>query len=136
MASAFDQYISGNSYLNSRRGNFTERNTGRTPWNNQLDLRISHDFILGAKKKNIITLSYDVINLANLIDNNLGKVFYVNNTYNSTASIGLSALKGTVTAPGVVNNIPQYTWSSPATPWQVDPFLSRWQMQFGARYSF
>ncbi len=136
MAAAFDQYVNSNSYLNSRRGNFTERNTGRTPWNNQLDFRLSHDIHVGASKKNTITLTYDVINLANLIDKNLGKVFYVNNTYNSTASIGLAAAKGTAAFPAVINGIPQYTWSSPATPWQVDPFLSRWQMQFGVRYSF
>lgn len=38
-----DAYISSDKYLNSRRGKFTERNAGRTPWNNLLDIRFMQD---------------------------------------------------------------------------------------------
>ena len=129
-AQAFDSYIGSNSYLNSRRGNFTERNGARTPWNTQADLRIAHDFSIGNAHKQSITISYDIINLTNLLYKNWGKLYYVTAAFNSTASVGLASASKTV------NNYPIYTWSTPASPYLTDVFASRYQMQLGVRYSF
>ena len=55
-ANAFDAFINGDSYLKTRRGKFTERNGGRTPWNTTADLRITQDFNFKAgHKKNTVS---------------------------------------------------------------------------------
>ena len=38
-----ESYINNDKYLSSRKGKYTERNGGRTPWNTQLDIRISNE---------------------------------------------------------------------------------------------
>lgn len=132
-AAAFDNYINSNKYLSSRRGDFTERNGGRTPWNTQLDFRFSQDFNIkqGGKTKHTITLTYDIINLTNLLNKNWGVQYFSPNTFNSMASVGLKSAKA-----GSPTAYPVYTWADPGKPYSVDFFNSRFQMQLGLRYSF
>lgn len=132
MATAFDAYIDGNKYLSSRRGDFTERNGGRTPWNTQLDTRFAQDFNFNiGERKHTITFTYDIFNLTNLIDKNWGWQYFSPNTFNSMGSVGLTkATTGSATA------YPTYTFSNPGASYSKDFFASRWQMQFGLRYSF
>lgn len=131
-AAAFDAFVEGDKYLRTRRGNFTERNGGRTPWNTQLDFRFAQDFNFKAGgKPHTITFTYDIVNLTNLISSNWGKVYFSPNTFNSMASTGLK-----VAAPATPGGQPAYTWSDPGLPYSVDLFGSRYQMQAGLRYSF
>lgn len=133
MAQAFDAYIDGNKYLSSRRGEFTERNGGRTPWNSQLDFRFAQDFNFhSGKTRHTITLTWDIFNLTNLLNKDWGWQYFSPNTFNSMASIGLSK---PVTA-GSATSYPIYTWKDPGSPYSKDFFASRWQMQAGLRYSF
>jgi len=134
-AAAFDQYINSNSYLSSRRGQFTERNAAHTPWNTDLDFRFTQDFNFGTKHKQTITLTYDIINLTNLLNSAWGHYYYSSNTFNSTASIGL-APKVTPAFASASTTYPTYTWADPGVPYQVDLLSSRYQMQLGVRYSF
>jgi hypothetical protein len=131
-AAAFDAFIDANKYLKSRRGKFTERNGAFTPWNNDLDFRFAQDFKFGnGKHKQVITFTYDIVNLTNLLNSKWGQYYFSPNTYNSTSSIGLtSKTAGSTTA------YPKYTFQNPGLPYSVDYFASRWQMQFGVRYSF
>ncbi|RXK83315.1 TonB-dependent receptor [Filimonas effusa] len=134
-AAAFDAYIDGNKYLNSRRGNFTERNGGRTPWNTQLDFRFAQDFnIKTGKHMHTITFTYDIINLTNLLNGNWGHQYFSPNTFNSTADIGL----GSPSVAGTATAYPKYdNWKKPnSAPYSIDFFGSRYQMQAGLRYSF
>ncbi len=133
-ASAFDNYINSNKYLSSRRGNFTERNTGRTPWNVDADVHLSHDIGLkvGPHTLHTITFSVDILNLTNLLYKKWGWVYYSPNTYNSTESVGLSPYVPAQSSGGY----PIYQFADPGKPYAVDLFGSRWQMQFGLRYSF
>jgi hypothetical protein len=131
-ATEFDTYIDGNKYLSSRRGSFTERNGGRTPWNTQLDFRFSQDFNFKAgKHTHTITFTYDIVNLTNLLNKDWGKQYFSPNTFNSMASIGLKSKQA-----GGPTSYPVYTWTDPGTPYSIDYFGSRFQMQFGLRYSF
>ena len=131
-----DNFINGNSYLNSRRGQFTERNGARTPWNHQLDVRIMQDFNFygtGEKHhKHTLTVSFDIINLTNLLNPNWGLYYYTANTQNSAVYTGLVA-QGKTDPTGK----PIYTFSAPTTtPYLVDQIASRWQGQLGLRYTF
>ncbi|MFT3822860.1 MAG: carboxypeptidase regulatory-like domain-containing protein [Chitinophagaceae bacterium] len=131
-AAAFDAYVQGDKYLRTRRGDFTERNGGRTPWNTQLDFRFTQDFNIKVGTKNhTITFTYDIVNLTNLLSSKWGRVYFSPNTFNSMASTGLK-----VTAPSTAGGYPSYTWSNPGVPYSVDLFSSRYQMQAGLRYSF
>ena len=132
-AAAFDAFVDGNKYLNSRRGDFTERNGARTPWNNQLDLRFSQDVNFKSKqgKTNTLTFTFDVANLTNLLNPNWGKVYFSPNTFNSTSAIGLK-----LASAGSPTIYPKYTWANPGVPYSVDFFGSRYQMNAGLRYTF
>ncbi|MEN0056627.1 MAG: carboxypeptidase regulatory-like domain-containing protein [Mucilaginibacter sp.] len=136
-AAAFDAFIDKNSYLSSRRGNFTERNASFTPWNNQLDFRFTQDFKFGNKHKQMITFTYDIINLTNLLKKSWGQYYFSANTFNSSASVGLTPVKaGTPAFGNAATTYPKYTFADPGLPYSVDLFASRWQMQFGIRYSW
>ncbi|PVH24608.1 TonB-dependent receptor [Sphingobacterium corticibacter] len=135
-AAAFDAYIDSDSYLRGRRGKFTERNGARTPWNYQADFRFSQDYhiIREGKRTQTITFTYDIINLTNLLSKNWGIQYFAPNTFNSTSSIGLTPVEGQA---GSATAYPQYTFSEGnVTNYSRDFFASRWQMQFGLRYSF
>jgi len=143
-ATAFDNFINADSYLKTRRGAFTERNAAHTPWNTDLDFRFSQDFNFGTKHKQSITITYDIINLTNLLNKDWGHYYFSSNTFNSTASIGLttvSKLPGAAGGPAFVQNgfvasYPTYKFTDPGLPYQVDLFQSRYQMQLGVRYNF
>ncbi len=126
---AFKNFIAQDKYLSSRRGQYTEKNGGQTPWFSQLDMRVLQDlkFKTGKNSYRTIQLSLDIVNLGNLLNSNWGV-----RKYASTASYY---------QPLTVNynsNSPTYVFdpslkstfiSSPELP-------SRWQMQFGLRYIF
>ena len=126
---AFKAFIAQDKYLNSRRGQYTEKNGGQTPWFSQLDMRILQDLKIkvGKDRWQTIQLSFDVVNLGNLINSNWGV-----RKYASTASYYQPL------TVNYTNNNPVYVFdpsvkstfiSSPELP-------SRWQMQFGLRYIF
>ena len=131
-AAAFDAYIDGNKYLRSRRGDFTQRNGVTTPWNDDLDFHFSQDFGLGVHSHQVITFTWDILNLTDLIDPNWGRVYFVPDTYNSTASVGLIPYIPARTSEGY----PIYQFVNPGKPYSYDFMASRWQMAFGVRYSF
>ncbi len=137
-AAAFDQFINNDQYLSTRRGQFTERNGARTPWNTSADFRFTQDFSIGGKHKQMLTFTFDIVNLTNLLNSDWGHYYYSPNTYNSTSSIGLSKPSG-VTQPSFTNigtSYPIYRFTNPGVAYAVDQFASRYQMQFGLRYSF
>lgn len=127
-AADFMNFVNADPYLSTRKGDFTERNAGRTPWNNTMDLRFLHEIKL--KGRQSLQFSYDIINFLNLIDKKLGYYYFSPNTFNSTASIGLSRATNPATGD------PTFRWAAPSAPYSIDPLGSRWQMQLGARYSF
>ncbi|RED23637.1 carboxypeptidase family protein [Flavobacterium cutihirudinis] len=129
---AYEDFINGNDYLKSRRGNFTERNGDYTPWNIQADLKLMDE--IKVSKVGTFQVSFSVANVGNLINKDWGRSYFVPNTYNSTASIGLTK-SGNL--GGVATGDPTYTFQKPSsTPYTVDQLASRFQGQFGVRYSF
>ena len=125
-----ESYINNDAYLKTKKGNFTERNGGRTPWNTQLDLRISNHFKLSKKYPQTFEVLIDIINLTNLINRDWGHQYFVPNTTN--AGYSLITVKS-VNAAGLAT----YQFNKPTTtPWQIDNIASRWQMQIGLRFNF
>jgi hypothetical protein len=75
----------------------------------------------------------DIINLTNLLNTAWGKVYFVPNTFNSTASVGLYQTNPPHDGAG---GYPVYRFSNPGPPYSIDFFASRYQFQFGIRYTF
>ncbi|MFP3597616.1 TonB-dependent receptor [Chryseobacterium sp. SIMBA_029] len=131
----YENFVNGSKYLSSRRGKFTERNGDNTPWNIQADFKIMDEIRLSEKSKNNIQISLSIINLTNLLNKDWGKVYFVPNTFNSTASVGLTKV-GNVAAGQTAAGDPTYNFTKPGLPYTIDQFASRFQAQLGVRYNF
>jgi hypothetical protein len=126
----FEDFVNGDDYLSTRRGQFTERNEGRTPWNTNLDLRVMHDFHFKVgSKKHTLQLTFDVINFTNLLNKDWGKSYFVPNTLNQSVNVGWAPVGSILTST-------TYTFTKPQATWSVDQLASRWQGQLGLRYIF
>lgn len=131
----YENFVNNNKYLSSRRGTFTQRNGDVTPWNIQADFRIMDEIRLSDKSKNNIQISLSIINFTNLLNRNWGRVYFVPNTFNSTASVGLTR-SGSVPAGQPGAGDPAYNFRTPGLPYTIDQFASRFQAQLGVRYNF
>jgi hypothetical protein len=58
-----------------------------------LDFRFAQDFKFGSKHKQVITFTYDIVNLTNLLNKKWGQYYFSANTFNSTSSVGLTPVK-------------------------------------------
>ncbi|WP_181899521.1 TonB-dependent receptor [Flagellimonas nanhaiensis] len=123
-----NSFIQRNDYLNSRRGNYVERNGAKTPWNHELDAKFEYSKRLGDQKR--ITISLDMLNVLNFVNKDWGRLVFVPNVVNSSFSI--------LNFVGVENNVPQFQYniSDDETPWVVDFQNSRWRAQVGLKFSF
>ncbi|MBA4300501.1 MAG: hypothetical protein C0433_10430 [Cyclobacterium sp.] len=123
-----DAYLNSNSYLKANRGSYAERNAARTPWNHQVDLRLSSNRVFG-DNGNQLNLTLDVFNFGNLLNRNWGKQHFVPNVQNSGF--------GLIDFVGIEGERPVFQFKNPeGTPWLIDPIESRWQMQLGLAYTF
>ena len=126
-----DQYLANDSYLATRRGTYAERNAARTPWTQQLDLRLIAKVPLTKTGSQRLEVSFDFINLGNLLNRDWGLLYFVPNLNNSGYAL-LDFVK-----IDAAKNQPVYQFRNPSsTPWQTDPIHSRWQGQVGVRYVF
>ncbi len=137
-----DALITGDKYLNSRRGQYAERNGMRTPWNHDLDVKIMHEFKLSkTNKSRSLQISLDLFNVLNLLNNDWGHVTFVTNLNNYTVNFLKFVNDGLhpVGAPAT-GYVPSFNFVKPAGLnghyYTVDPISSRWQGQFGVKYNF
>ena len=123
----YNAFIKQDDYLNSRRGQYTQRYGVLSPWRGKWDVKVMQDFKIkvSADKTNTIQLSLDILNIGNFINSDWGLV----QTPNSVQPIGV-----TVDNAGV----PTYNFNGDVTETfgYESNLLSRWQMQFGLRYIF
>lgn len=127
---AFESYISANKYLNRRRGTYTERNGSSTPWENVFDMRFAQDFfITTGSSRHTLQFTFDIFNFTNLLNRDWGRQWTVTNQAYTILS-SLNRTTGPVASQGK-----GYNFSIGQDPWNVT-FGSRFQGQFGLRYSF
>jgi hypothetical protein len=128
-------YIDGDDYLREHKGQMSQRAGPREPWAHQVDLRISQEIPTIAGQKFEITL--DVLNVLNLLKSNWG---WVKNT-GLNQTVNMLQFRSFETAAGADYGKPRYQWlglkntDGIADPFTPDNILSRWQMQFGIRYT-
>jgi len=123
-----DAYISQDKYLSTRRGQYAERNGAEYPWMNRFDIRIMQELskVLKTKDNHRLQVSFDIINVGNLLSSKWG----VTKTPNITNFMQYQ---------GVTDNKPTYTVSQnlkEQTFRNNTGIDSRYQMQLGIRYIF
>lgn len=120
-------FIAQDEYLNKRRGQYTEKYAGETPWYGQLDLRILQDLVVGKATKQTLQLSLDFVNFGNFINSKWGVREYATTSgFYQPLSVNYN------------NNNPVYQFDPTLySTFVASPDLpSRWQLQLGLRYIF
>ncbi|MEJ8803042.1 TonB-dependent receptor [Pontibacter sp. H249] len=125
---ALDAFIADDDYLNSRRGQYTERHGARMPWTHQFDLRLLQDFYVKGDngKSHTLQITFDVFNVGNLINKDWGRQYFVNNSANELVRYAGRNSAGE----------PTFTFNPNSRGYNVSQFASRWQGQLGLRYIF
>ena len=132
----FFNLIQQDNYLNSRRGQYAERNGGLLPWLGTVDLNFLQDvFVNVGKKRNTVQFNLTVENLGNLINRDWGvRMANVRNQLLVPTNQALLTPNG-ATKPTFRlqfdGNAP-----SPTIRRDVVGFGSTYSMQFGLRYIF
>ena len=129
--SALDAFISGNKYLRTHRGQYAERNAARSPFQNQFDFRLMQEFkVKVGNETNKIQVSFDILNVGNMLNNKWGHSIYASNQ-----QFSLINYKGQTTT-----TTPTFTYDGSGQtngrPYLISDFNSRWRGQIGLRYIF
>ncbi len=129
----FNALIEDDEYLSGRRGDYAEKNGGRAPWANFLDLAIRQDLgtNLGGNLHRV-QLSLDVFNLANLINSSWGVRY---NTPGDFTNYFLYDFVGYADD----GTTPLFNYRDDdlgKDRFDISNLSSRWRMRLGARYIF
>ncbi len=114
--------------LDAYRGRVSERNALDAPWTHTLDFHYDFEVPITAVKAQV---TFDVLNLINLVDSNSGLMRYVfNQTYSPITYSGMDTASGK----------PIYTVNSGALDegkqYSTNTLRSRWQIKLGARLTY
>lgn len=147
-AAAFEQFISNNEYLSGRRGDYTERNALRTPFEHVVDLRIAQELFGNfAGRRNSIEATLDIFNFTNLLNQNWGvrynpgfrtvdlltfRRFVSEDDLTPMYQFQFVNQRGDENELGV-ENMDEY-WERRVI--DFGSYGSRWLMQLGLRYTF
>jgi hypothetical protein len=127
---SLNAFIEQDDYLSSHRGQIAERFGAVNPWYSTIDLRILQDisFDLGTNR-HTFQLSLDIMNLANLLNSDWGVRKVAQGS--ATSPLRLVRFNG--------EGSPEFNYVGPGDgkTFIDDPgIFSRYQLQFGIRYSF
>jgi hypothetical protein len=128
---SFDAFISGDPGLDAYRGKIAPRNASREPGISTCDLRIAQDVPVPVKSGHRLQLTLDIVNLYNLIDPDKGLIYYVSNQNDTPWT-----LYGTNYGVDPATGQQRIRWTERPNRFTLSQLASRWQIQFGFRYSF
>jgi hypothetical protein len=122
-AANLENFIKQDAYLKGRRGQYAERYAALAPWRGKIDVKFIQNLKL--KNNNSLEFTINVLNFGNLLNSDWGLV----QQPDAVQPIGVSE---------DASGIPIYSFNSGLKDTFVynSALLSRWQMQFGLRYSF
>jgi hypothetical protein len=128
---ALDAFISNDKYLSKHRGEYAERNGARLPFQHQFDFRLLQEFkIKAGGTTNKLQLSFDILNLGNMLNKTWGHVIYATNQ-----QFSLINYKGQV-----ATSTPTFTYDgggqTNGNAYYLSDYTSRFRCQVGLRYIF
>lgn len=136
-----DAFIEDDPGLSKRRGEYSQRNDGREPFEFGMDLRFVQDFYIktASGRTNTLQLTVDIFNFTNLLNADWGRVRFAGSFGN------YDILNLANRTDGTRGTTPEYTINRDLIdglkPWE-DNFdnaglrSSIWNMQIGVRYIF
>lgn len=139
MAAAYKKFLATDNYTKEHRGQYAKRNGATTPWENQFDFHFAQEFFFSvAKHKQSIQFTFDVVNVANLLNKDWGRSYVIN--YN-VPTISFVGFRPTVSGGSVANySRPVFQFNPSAfrtnKTYTESDFYSRWRGQFGVRWIF
>ena len=139
---AFQDFITGDAYLNSHRGQIAQRNASYQPWINQLDMGFQQE-LKGFAKNDKFTFRLDVYNFLNFLNKDWGQ-------QNGLGFFGTRRLANVADVTGTCPTNCQYVYQlkdSSGAPVRQDfgvydtytnpaRVISRWQAMVTVRYQF
>lgn len=132
---AFESFISSSDYLNSRRGNYTERNGADFPAFSRLNAAIVQDIIVKTGgKPHALQIRLDITNLGNMLNNKWGVAYRTTTT--QPLALATVASDGTPSyrlATQVINGETVLLKDAFVKSINID---NVWQAQLGIRYTF
>jgi hypothetical protein len=131
---AFEAYIAQDNYLSKNRGKYADRNGGRLPFTNIIDVKVVQDFNVKLNnKKYQFQLTYDIFNFTNMLNRNWGRTYFLSN--DQFTLLKYQGATGSTT--------PSYSFNPIAnnTPWGISSstspsYSARWVSQLGLRFKF
>ena len=123
----FEDWIENDEYASEHRGEFAERNSNLAPWENQFDLHFAQDFFYLKNRGSKVTLVFDILNVANLLNHDWGT------SYSSTTAqqiLKVDAIKDDKAG----NKYGVFSFAGQGL--QINNISSRWHMQLGLRVTF
>ncbi len=126
-------FIEDDSYLSENRGSYAEKNSNFLPFMSFLDLSLRQDVAVDVAGKNHkLQFSWDVFNLANLINSSWGVRYNVLGSNNYYELYTFEGYDDDGTTPTF-----SYTREELGTDaFNINNFSSRWRMRLGLRYIF
>ncbi|MDA8018417.1 MAG: carboxypeptidase regulatory-like domain-containing protein [Thermoanaerobaculia bacterium] len=122
-----DRFISSIPSLDGARGSVVGRNTGEAPWSHTLDLHLEQAFPVGLGSA---AITFDILNLANLFDEDAGVLRYAN--FNAIEVFEVEGIDEATGRPIYSARIDL----DGSDLWEVHNERSRWRAKLGVRWTF
>ena len=131
-----DAFISNDKYLSKHRGEYAERNAARMPFQHQFDFRLLQEFkVKVGSVTNKIQLSFDILNVGNMLNKKWGHVIYATNQ-----QFSLINYKGQTPTNNNASPTPTFTYDgggqTNGNAYYLSDYTSRFRGQIGLRYIF
>ena len=120
---AFGDWIATDDYAKDHRGQFAERNSNLTPWENRLDLHIDQSIFYLKERGRKVQITFDVMNFANMLNKEWGAQF--------SAPYNVAPVKVSID-----ENRKATFQTNKASQINRNDIFSRWQAQLGLRVTF
>lgn len=132
---AFWAFVEQDDYLKNHKGEYAEAYADRAPWAHRFDFRLTEDFCFKTgKQEHKFQLSFDIVNVGNLLNSHWGNHKYTGNT---TYTIAPLKFEGVNEA-----GVPTYSMNKANGEYMKDSYVvdksfgSCWKMQIGVKYFF
>ena len=123
----YENFIRGDKYLSSHRGQYSERFGGIYPFEHHFDFHVTQDFYYDNKHNRKVSVFVDFLNVGNLFNRAWGMYY--------TSSWTRQILEITDIAKDAAGNAtPTYKFNSYDITF--GDFYSRWRCQLGLRLTF